>query len=213
MPIASTQEMVQLLIDDFVFESAGYVYFTENQLQIDILPSDIPKGAPISLNTSSFELIIPALYREYPDYDMEIHLEATSPPSFVSSSDGYASVVDNGTIAVFVINSTDKIPVFTLGAEVFCSGNATIGSNNIRGELEYLKANIKLLSTEIGPFSVSVLQFAVDLMIGKGVVPMVNKILETGFPLPTIQGVTFQDPTVGYENGYMVVSTNIVYHS
>lgn len=213
LPIGATTEMVQLIMDDYVFESAGYVLFTEEQLRIDVTPSDIPKDSPLSLNTSSFALVIPALYREYPDYDMELHIEASSPPTFTASSDGYASVVDNGTIEVFVINSTDKIPVFTLGAEVFCSGNATISGQNIQGELTYLKANIWLISTEIGSFSVFTLQFAVDLLIGKGVIPMANKVLEKGFPLPSIQGVTFQDPTVAYDDGYIVVSTNIVYHS
>jgi len=74
LPIEPTSEMVQLIIADYVFESAGYVLFSEDQLRlgislllsfrslyymyssntIDVTPSDIPKSSPLSLNTSSF---------------------------------------------------------------------------------------------------------------------------------------------------------------
>jgi hypothetical protein len=102
---------------------------------------------------------------------------------------------------------------------------AYLQGTTLAGNLTYLTGNFSVSYTEIGPVDVSLFMNLLNELFDRGIVPMVNLVLKQGFVLPTIQGtnclhvialncwtgVTFVNPTIGWADGYLYVSTDITY--
>jgi hypothetical protein len=60
IPQYITSEMLQMIISDYVPNTAGFTYFNLGMLKTQIINSMIPSWSPVKLNTSSFECILNA---------------------------------------------------------------------------------------------------------------------------------------------------------
>jgi hypothetical protein len=93
LPNQISQNMVQMIISDFVPNSAGYLYYNQGLFKGKITNDMIPKWSPINLNTSSWQCmnsfsliinwsiaIIPMLPQVYPDMLMEADAHFLAPP-------------------------------------------------------------------------------------------------------------------------------------
>jgi len=210
-PDIITGDEAQIIISDYVANSAGFAFFALGQLKLLIQNKDIPSWSPFRLNTSSFEYLLPALYDEFPDDLMQILVESTQPPTISFTPQGI-SVNANGNLQAMVILPNNTIvPVFTLTGYIQTAGDASIVGELIAGKLTYLRGNFTLQSSQIGPFSVSLFDSVLNLLFSSGVVPAVNAVLAKGFVIPTIKGLTFENPTLGFGSHYIYVGTNIQY--
>jgi len=208
LPDVATNEMVQIFLSDFVLNSAAYVFFTEHLIEFTVTDSMLPKDAPVQLNTTYFSIMIPNLYKMYPNkmFNLFLYTRDTPVGNFTTSG---AEVNAPGAIDIVIL--PDNIVAFTLGVQVLTAGTAGLNGQNITGELSFLNTSLSLLNSTIGDFDVSVLQTIVDDLVKVALIPMVNKILATGFPLPSVSGLTFISPRVGWGDGYLYVSTNVNY--
>nr|AFK40020.1 unknown [Lotus japonicus] len=68
--------MIKIALHENVFKSASLVYFNADKLQwiIDELPDQA------FLNTAEWKILIPQLYKLYPNDDMNLNVSVTSPP-------------------------------------------------------------------------------------------------------------------------------------
>ena len=64
--------------------------------------------------------------------------------------------------------------------------------------------------SSVGDIPVSLLSSGIQMLVN-ALVPMANSYLATGYPLPTLPGLTLVDPTIGYGADYMFVATSITY--
>jgi len=64
--------------------------------------------------------------------------------------------------------------------------------------------------SSVGDIPVSLLSSGIQMLVN-ALVPMANTYLATGYPLPTLPGLTLVDPTIGYGADYMFVATSITY--
>jgi len=211
IPNVVTSEMVQMEVGDYVANTAGYVFWQRGDLKLFIYDKDIPDWAPIRLNTTYWKYILPQLYNLYPDNLMMVHVYATTAPQAVFAAAG-ADVTAWGNMEVNVLlaNGT-AIPAFTLEGFVATSAEALINGETLYGTLNYLKGNWTLKQSEIGHFDVTIIANLLDLLFQKGIVPFINVILAQGIVLPTIQGLTFVNPTIGWSTGFLYISTNVQY--
>jgi len=211
MPDAATTEMVQMVISDFVLDSASFVYFKLNKLVAYIKDKDIPSWAPIRLNTTYFKYLIPPLYQLYPDNLLEIKVYATQAPEGTFTSSG-ALITALGNLEMDVVLSNGQLtPAFTLAGNMKLFGSASISGEMIIGNLSFVTTNFSLAQSEIGKFDATTLDSILNLLFSSGLVPAINEYLAQGIPLPIVQGLTFVNPTVIWGNRYMVVSTNVRY--
>jgi lipopolysaccharide-binding protein len=211
LPDEVSQEMVQMIIGDYVANSAGYVFFERGDLKIDVHENQIPSWSPVQLNTSSWKYILPELTKVYPNNLMVLSVYSTEPPVGKFTPNG-ASVYAVGRISVDVIlNNGSIVPAFVLQGFISMSGEVLLNGKNIYGNLTYLASNFSLANSNIGPFDVSVLVDLINIFLSKGIVPVINKFLANGFALPTIKGLTFISPSVGWGNGFVYISTNVHY--
>lgn len=212
LPDTGDSEMLNLFIADYVVMSASYVYYTTNQMVLDLYPSDIPSNVPAHLNTTFFKSIVPNLYQKYPNMNMSLHVYATKIPS-VNFTSGGINITAWGNVDVNVLtNASSSVTAFTLGVVAWLNGTASISTTgNLTGEVEYIKSNLSLVSTSIGDVDTSYLTDLVNLLLVAGVVPEINKSTQRGFLVPTVDGVSLVSPTLAYNPGYISVSTNISY--
>lgn len=210
-PDVITGEMVQMILTEFVAVSAGYVYWQLGELATTITPNDVPANSPFQLNTTYFKFLVPPLYNMYPNMAMQLQLAATQMPSAKFTPSGAAiSVYGNMLVQVILPNKT-IVDACTLSGPVYLSGVALLNGETIYGNISYLSCNFTVTQTNIGQFSPAQLDAILNFLFSYGIVPQVNKRLAKGFPLPTVTGLTFVNPTVGWGNGYLYVSTNAQY--
>jgi lipopolysaccharide-binding protein len=189
LPESVTKEMLQIFIDDFVPNSAGFVFWKLNHLSTIITDKNIPSWSPIRLNTSSFEYLIPILYKNYPNKLLQIQLYATQSPKLIFSKQGsFINVIGKLDMDVILNNGTIK-PVFSLQGDISLAGEALLNELLIIGNLTFLQVNFKLSNSDIGPFDPAVLNNYLNLLFTKGIVPFVNNVLIKGFPLPSVKGI------------------------
>lgn len=88
-------------------------------MQANITDNQIPAWSPVRLNTKDFAALIPALYKDFPNMEMQINAFCTKPPNSVLSPSG-ASVVAEGDLEFYVI-----LPNGTLANAFILSGNVS----------------------------------------------------------------------------------------
>lgn len=57
LPSEINSEMVQMIVGDFVANSASYVFFNRGQLTMLVTASEVPANSPIRLNTTDWKCI------------------------------------------------------------------------------------------------------------------------------------------------------------
>jgi len=210
LPDIINGEEVQTVVSDFVANSAGFSFFREGKLVLVLRDQDVPKWSPIRLNTSSFEFFLPQLYNKFPNMAMQIKLYSTVPPLTVFQTSG-ALVKAIGNLEVYVVQGAALIPAFTLTGWISAAGVATVEGNLLYGSLSFVQGNFTFQSSNFGPFHVEPLDQLLKLLFSNGILPAVNTLLKRGFHLPTVKGLTFINPTVGFGNHYLWVTTNAQY--
>jgi len=211
IPDVVTNQMVQMIVSEFVANSAGFAFLKDGQLQVSITDSDIPSWAPIRLNTSDWKTLVPNLYKVFPNLMMVLHLDETEEGNAVFSSDGLL-INAYGDIGVMVVEENGtQVEAFTLSGTMTTSGIAILTGQVISGNLTFLRANFSLAHSNIGFFDVTILDDLINLLLSDGVVPAVNARLKKGFTLPTVPGLDFVNPSIGYGDKYIYVTTDITY--
>jgi len=87
-----------------------------------------------------------------------------------------------------------------------------VSQNNLVGSLSYLHGDFALITSEIGNINVGLFQTILNIMFYKGIIPQVNKLLANGFTLPTLDGISLVNPSVGYGDNFIYVNTDFVYN-
>jgi len=210
-PDILTSQMLQMIITDFVGNSAGFTFFNLGKLVLKVTDKEIPSWSPIRLNTSSFKELLPALYNDYPNDLLQLNIYSTQPPHAVFTSQGISVLASGNLEMMVVLSNGDLVSAFTLSGWAQTSGTASLSGQTLSGSLVYLKGNFTLLSSQIGPFDVGLFDDLLNLLFSHGIIPAVNTILKKGFELPTIKGLTFINPSIGFGQNFIYVSTDVQY--
>lgn len=208
LPDSETDEMIQFFVSDFSVNSASYSFFSADMMQLYVNDSMLPATSPIRLNTTYFSVLIPPLQKAYPNEMFKLRLYAADTPTVSFSSSG-ADVNALVNVDFIILPSLDI--AFTLQLKILGDGEAVVKGNNITGSVSFLNATLSIEKTNIGNFSLLSLQEIMGTVVEQFLVPQVNKKLNVGFPLPTIAGVTFNEPSIGWGPNYLYVSTDITY--
>lgn len=171
----------------------------------------VPPNSPIQLNTTDWKSVIPQLYQKFPNLLMQASVVATSAP--LVSFEATGSVVNGiGDILVEVVETNGTVaPAFILTVKLSCEGNAYIDGLRIYGNLTYVSDTVTLKESFIGPFDPTSVNTLVAYFLQNGVIPYLNGFIEKGINIPMLNGVQFVNPTIGHGDGYLFVSTDLLY--
>eukprot|EP01088_Endostelium_zonatum_P010228 TRINITY_DN235_c0_g1_i1.p1 TRINITY_DN235_c0_g1~~TRINITY_DN235_c0_g1_i1.p1 ORF type:complete len:495 (-),score=103.57 TRINITY_DN235_c0_g1_i1:28-1470(-) len=209
---AATSQMLQMYVDQYVANSAAWVFWKLGKLVLPITANEVPSDSPIKLNTSTWEYVVPKMYSLYPNWLMQATVSAIAAP-ITTISPSNATVFARTSVLVEVINpKTGALtPVFTLGLNLTGSATAKVVGNNIVANILGAKPSVGLISSNIGPINTVALSSIITYLVESGIVPQVNAILAQGIPIPTLEGVHAVNPSLSFGTGYVFVSTDVVY--
>ncbi|KAJ1380409.1 Lipid-binding serum glycoprotein, C-terminal [Sesbania bispinosa] len=121
-------KMIKVSIHENVFKSASLVYFNAGKMQLII--DELPNQA--ILNTAEWRFIVPQLYKQYPNDDMQLNISVSSPPLIqVTYQDIGATIFVD--ITIDVLEGGEVIPVACISVDISASCAVEIVRDKIAG--------------------------------------------------------------------------------
>ncbi|XP_072022258.1 bactericidal permeability-increasing protein-like [Amphiura filiformis] len=205
--------MVEVWITQFLFQSAGYVYFKAGYLEYNLTQDKLPSGGQISLNTSStfVKIALPQVSKMYPNLLMQVNVNASSSPDvrMKPNSINGSVVID----AVFFVQLPNKTltNMFTVQLTTYVSASLGFKGHNITWNSTVIRVDVQLLESNIGDINMSLLKSALDIAVRILLIPMVNEEGSKGIPLPSIDDVIFENPVIKVNQGYFKLGLDVKY--
>ncbi len=211
-------EMIEIVLVDFLFNTAAWAAYQSQVMQVLITNAMIPPTVPIKLNTAMFKTAIPGLYQKYPDMEMQVLISdmgnnfETAPKVTISSANGLMiSTVIRMEWGV-VLDESQVVPVFVLNSTLIVEGKASISSDNrITAAVQLDDLIVGVERSIVGEIDLKSLSTFIKSMIQYVAMPLVNKILETGFQIPTFEGIQLQNPKLTFQDRHLSISSDFTY--
>eukprot|EP00252_Welwitschia_mirabilis_P010459 TRINITY_DN2372_c0_g1_i1.p1 TRINITY_DN2372_c0_g1~~TRINITY_DN2372_c0_g1_i1.p1 ORF type:complete len:519 (+),score=72.97 TRINITY_DN2372_c0_g1_i1:170-1726(+) len=198
--------MLEVILSEDVLRSGAKVYTEAGMLKwiVDKIPEQS------LLNTGTWKLIIPELYKKYPNDDMKVEISVPSPPNISITKDGvHAIVVSDLVIDVLDGNATIQVACITM--TISTNVIIDVSGNNIIGYAEMSDLSLQLKWSDVGNFHMRLIQIIVRTLVKDAVFPLVNIQLKNGFPLPIIDNFGVKDAVIEYGESQILVSMNVEY--
>ncbi|KAL8226434.1 hypothetical protein R6Q57_016266 [Mikania cordata] len=201
----SPEKMVGISVHEKVFNSASLVYFNTNEMNwiVDNLPNQK------LMNTAGWRYIIPKLYKEFPNDELNLNITILSPPIIQIENDGIFAAV-NSDVVINVVDG-EVIPVACISMVVEASGFAGISSTILAGNISLSKLTMSLKWSKIGTLHMSLLQSVMSTVIKTVILPVVNLRLRIGYPLPDFHGYGLQNASIIYGDSKIIVCSDIAH--
>lgn len=214
---------VSAQVSEFTLNSLVWTLYTEGLLHYGpIAPSDLPSSLQSLLNTNTYKLLIPKLYFTHPNTNMSLFVNATAEPKVA---------IVNGKVAVSVpLDLVFSIPqpspkpsilAFSLTCPFTTTANMQLVGNNITAKVDSVNATFQAGLDPFGGLGPKVIKYLDPLLnqVLNGIVlPLVNLMLQRGFPLPSIHAslpnigqldAVFVNPKLSLDPGFLIVGTNV----
>jgi len=217
---SNVTRMFYLFIDEYLARSAGWAYQQAGYLQWVITNNDVPSGFPVQLTTASLGQLVPGLLNVCANCTMDMHLAAIEDPLAIqiNASTGLDLVL-TFNISTYInpptgTNGTDKF-AFALQARIFGDGTVHLYTNQdteyIGANISFVKVDLAVVDSAVGKIDPSLLQDVMNVFCQEVIVPQLNKHITQGFPIPTVDGLTFVGPEIVFGDGYVRIDTDISY--
>ncbi|XP_037540439.1 bactericidal permeability-increasing protein [Nematolebias whitei] len=201
--------MLSVGMSEFTLNSASYGYFSAGQLQALINDSMIPPAFPIHLNTSFMGMFIPQLPKQFPDLLMILHVYATEAPMF-SLQPGVGEIGLQLGVTAFAIESNGtQVPLFKLSMISKFSGKMWIADKKLKGSVTMDNFTLTLVSSEVGPFKTDALENTVKIGLKLVVLPKLNALLGSGYPLPQMKQGQLVHSVLNIEKGFLGLYSDV----
>eukprot|EP00079_Xenopus_tropicalis_P039447 XP_017953218.1 PREDICTED: bactericidal permeability-increasing protein isoform X1 [Xenopus tropicalis] len=194
VPLPAEQNlMVYFGVSDYLFNTAGYAYYSAGKFESYITDDMIPKNFSVHLNTSSFGILIPQLSKMYPNMPMILKIYTPSAP-FLTIEPGNLTTSPIVAIQAYVqFPNASLAPLFLLNLTTTVLVKVSVNSGRIVGSLELSRIKMELVHSDVGPFPVGILNTVVNYYISSIILPEVNEILQKGYPLPLLDHIQLTD--------------------
>ncbi|NP_001279749.1 bactericidal permeability-increasing protein-like precursor [Callorhinchus milii] len=206
-----TNHMMYLAVSEFFFNSAAFVYHRAGALQINITDSMIPKSSPIRLNTSTFGGFIPQLKKLYPEMLMLMKIHSLKQPALTMTSDNITIAMTGAADTFAILPNSSLAPLFVLNLDVSVSATPSLSGDKLTGSLVINRLGLSLEHSDIGPFETSTLQGMLNVVTKIIVLPKINAFLAKGYPLPSVDQLSFVNPTIKVKEKFLMIATDIKY--
>ncbi|XP_056406435.1 bactericidal permeability-increasing protein-like [Hyla sarda] len=203
--------MVYLAASDYLFNTAGFVYQSAGKLIFNVTDDMIPKDFPVRLNTTSFGKMIPQISKMYPDMLMKLKISSPSAPSLAVEPGNVTISPVLDIQAYAVLPNSSLASLFLLNLSAHAVAKIGVNSSRIVGYLELSSIKIDLKHSDVGPFPVELLNFAVNYYVSHILLPRVNEILVHGYPLPLLDDVELFNVVLKLHEHYLLLGADVKY--
>lgn len=197
-------KMITISLHENVFKSGSLVYFTADSMKwiVDELPDqDL-------LNTAEWRFLIPQLYKQYPNDDMNLNISISSPPDIqVTKKDvGVNILID---IIIDVLEAGEVIPVACISVDISASCAVEIVGNNLAGRLKLRKFSTYLKWSKIGKLHLNLIQSVTSTILKTVLIPYLNSQLMRGIPLPILNDFALENARILYAPPWITVCSDV----
>jgi len=209
MPDSVVDKQFQIFASSFSAQSLGYAAVAAGICEMLITKDKAPTLAKAFFVTDFYETCAPGLVKKYgsgKDIAMYIALHQTPTIEFTQAD----NIVVKAAVELTIRGQGEKGWEDAFTVLLMTTANAVAKVNNviISGQLIDASAKASLVSTRVGDIDVSAINDLIDFTLSMSM-ETVNKILANGTKLPSVEGLSFVDPTILYRDGYIVVATNV----
>ncbi|XP_074867717.1 bactericidal permeability-increasing protein-like [Carettochelys insculpta] len=195
----------------YFFNTASFVYHTAGALHFQITDDMIPKTFQFHLNTSTFSAFIPQLEKMYPEKLMKLTIKTSSAP-FLTITPGNLLLKPVLDIQAYVVLSNSSvIPIFLLSATSSVSAKIMVTSARIGGTLDLGRMELSLKHSDVGPFSVQLLQSLMNFYGLNILLPRINARLKEGFPLPLPAHIQLSSLVIRPQQNFLLFGADVRY--
>ncbi|KAH7546800.1 hypothetical protein FEM48_Zijuj01G0239600 [Ziziphus jujuba var. spinosa] len=200
-------KMVEMSLHENVFNSLSAVLFDAGYMQwiVDEVPD-----YPSILNTFKWRFIVPELYRQYPNDNMDLHITVTSPP-IIKVVNNDIDVTIYLDVTVEVLDAPGVIPVLSISLEISASCSLDIMRKKLVGSLELKHFNADLNWSTIGTLHMHLIESLMAVVLKTIVIPYANLQLRNGIPLPLLHGFTLRNADIFCTDSMVIVCSNVAY--
>ncbi|XP_064388193.1 bactericidal permeability-increasing protein-like [Halichondria panicea] len=209
-------KMMYLWLTDYVANTAALVYQRAGKLHYMITPDMIPSNSFVKLDTQAIATFLgaPGLKQKYPNMSMQILLNTTMHPFINISRSGANFSVPSE--AVFYVKTKNRtVPAFTISIIAILDAKAKLvqagGKEVIVANATYVSASFAVATSDIGKIDLANFQGLFNNLANSLVIKQINKFLNKGLALPTVDGISFMDANISFGKGYVMVATDIIY--
>ncbi|PIK37597.1 putative bactericidal permeability-increasing protein [Apostichopus japonicus] len=147
--------------------------------------------------------------KQYPGRLMQINLNTTSPP-YINTLAHETNGTIQGDIAAYVVQPDNSLTyLFTLGVNLSLGVTVSINKTNLVWNATYGSADLSVVSSAMKDLPLKQLQSLFPLVCRAGLIPALNRKGESGIPLPSVEGYTFESSSITYGEGFMKISTDL----
>ncbi|XP_048873650.1 bactericidal permeability-increasing protein [Brienomyrus brachyistius] len=200
--------MLTVGLSEFTINSAAFAYYSAGLLQALITDDMIPKASPFRLNTTSFGGLIPQLPKLFPNMLMVLHAYASQTPTVSFQPDTTTLNVFWSSKFYGIRSNSTYIPFFRLDMNATFSSKFFVSDEKLSGSTALDNLTLTVGATEIGTFQTESLQKLLELGIKSYLLPMLNKKLKDGIPLPTVHNVQWVNSMLKVNKGFVEIATD-----
>lgn len=200
----SPHKMIMASLNEHVLESAALIYFKADKMHWVV--NKIP-GESL-LNTTEWKYIIPQLYMQYPDEQMNLNISVQSPP-IIKVKNSQVTVTAPFDIIINVLDKGEIVPVIGVSVAISASISPEISSNAFAGTIELEKFTMSLKWSKVGNPHINLVKSLISTALRTVILPFVNAKLSKGIPLPDFHGYGLQNTTIACSDSWIDVYTDV----
>ncbi|KAG9159829.1 hypothetical protein Leryth_007830 [Lithospermum erythrorhizon] len=204
IPPKLAEKMVNIAVEEKVLESAALVYYEADKLHWII--DEVPDKS--LLNTAGWRFIVPRLYKDYPNDDMNLDVSISSPP-IIKILEQQIDVTVPSDVIIDVLHAGEVIQVACLSMVVSASASAEVSGDILYGSVKLRDFTMDLNWSKIGSLHMFLIQPVMSTMLRTVVVPYVNSKLGKGIVLPTFHGYKLENAEIIYTDSWIVMSSDV----
>ncbi|KAL3508435.1 hypothetical protein ACH5RR_027836 [Cinchona calisaya] len=175
--------MVGISVHEKVLESAATVYFETNKMHwiVDNIPDQN------LMNTAGWKFIVPQLYKQYPNDDLNLNISVYSTPVIKIVEQQVDATIPLEVI-IDVLDAGQVVPVACISVVISAAAYPEISSNALAGSLRLNEFTMSEEWSKIGNLHMYFIQPMISTLLRTVVLPYINVKLNKGFPLPHFHG-------------------------
>ena len=218
LPDKDSPKMISFEVSNYVFNTLSYVTHIHGLQDGDITKDNLPASFSDLLNTSCTKFLcigffIPQLSYTYPDSYIEIHYKEVSYPQLQLRRDGASSRMDG--LYSFRARLQDKslAELFSLSVTLSLNMTLSVESNapTVHWKIKNFGMNATLADSKIGwipdKAGIIILEWIIRLVA----IPKIDKQGTLGKRLPIPKEINLYNSRLQFQNGYVLVESDIDY--
>ncbi|XP_006874800.1 PREDICTED: bactericidal permeability-increasing protein [Chrysochloris asiatica] len=203
--------MVYLGISDYFINTAGLVYQEAGVLNLNLTDDMIPKESQFRLTTKFLGSLIPQVARSFPDMKVQLLISVSSPPHLSVDPSRLTLTPQLEVQAFAILPNSSLAPLFQLGLSMNVSVEVGAKSNRLVGKLMIDEVHLELKHSDVGPFSVQLLEAIINYFMSSVVLPKVNERLQQGFPLPLLAHIQLDNLLLQSYQDFLLFGADVHY--